>query len=81
MSFRTSSASSHVLPKLENLVLPRALCLAPWHPVYYKLHCYLPAGQSSCPRWYLALPPQVFSKARLEQVVETKVLRSSFVLS
>lgn len=81
MSFRTSSVSSHVLSKLENLVLPGALCLAPWHPVYYKLHCYLPAVQSSCPRWYLALPPQVFDKARLEQVVETKVLRSSFVLS
>lgn len=84
MSLTAASASSHVLARLENLVLPHALCLNPWHPVYYKLRfitfwlfrAVVPNGTSDPSR-----PPEVFSKAGLDQVVETKVLKKQFVLS
>lgn len=80
LSFGTPSASSHVCPRLENLVLPHALCLNPWHPVYHKLHFitfWLFRGVVPNDIPGTSHPPQVFCKPCLQQVFETKVLRSS----
>lgn len=81
MTVTASSAPSPVLPRLEDLALPRALGLNFLHPVYYQLHfitfwlfrAVVPNDTSDLG----PPPPQVFSKAWLEQVAETKGLRSS----